>query len=168
MPMNRQRSRPSDYGPRGAGQFDEQVRIQRRSGTVTRHEPQGTYEDFVPGNTVETIAASTRLACVTPIGGNSDEQSQISNLATTTVKKYIVRLRHFPEITTHWRMLWRGIVLNVDATDHQTERRSGSGYSVLTCVFAGNAPVETLGDGSTVGGAPEPNSSGNISTLPID
>lgn len=168
MSISRPRSRPSDWAPRGAGQLDERVRIQRIKTKTHRRAQDPTWEDIVPGGTAQNIADSTYWASVTPRASASEEGAQFQTTSINTKKTYDVRLRHMPEIAAdRYRLLWRGLILNVKATDHQTERRTGTGYSNLVCLSVGNAPVETLEDGSTAGGAPEPNTSGEVVNLPI-
>lgn len=167
MPNSRPRARSTDYGPRGAGQLDERVRVQRVKTKTSNRSPDEVWEDIVPGGTTETIASSTRFASVTARAVANEETAQFQTTSKGTRKEYDVRLRHIPEVTAEHRFLWRGIILNISSVDHQTERRSGGGYSNFVCVSAGNAHEETIDGGTTVGGSPEPNSSGEIVNLPI-
>lgn len=155
-----------DYGPRGAGQLDELVRVQRVKTLVRDSRPNPEYEDIVPGGTAQNIADSLRYASVVVKDGDTD-QEYVQLQGEVTRRMYQVRMRHEPDISTHSRLVWRGVFLYVQAVDHQTERRSGGGYSVLTCVHNGDEKSETLPGGSVSGG-PTPNSSGEISVNPIE
>jgi len=165
MPISRPRRGSQDFGPRGAGQFDEIVRVQRPSATRFSGKQDTTWDDLVSGGTPESIAASQRYVSIVARNSENEEAAQFAATSKTSRKVYDVRMWHEPTISTQYRFLWRGQILNISESDHQSERRAG--YSTFVCVSVGNAPAETLGDGSTIGGGPEPNTSGEISNLPI-
>lgn len=163
MPFNRPRRGSQEFGPRGAGQLDEVVRIQRVSVATADFQTNPTYEDIVPGGTPESIAASQSFASVEQLQGETNQE--VSPMAgDVTHSRYHVRLRHRPEITTKHRFIWRGVFLNIQSADHQTERRAG--YSDFTCLHAGDEGSETLPGGSVAGG-PAPNQSGETVVDPI-
>lgn len=168
MPISRPRRGSQDFGPRGAGQLDERVRIQHLKTKTHRRSQDPVWEDLVPGGSAQNIEDSTVYASVTPRASVNEENAQFQTTSKNTRKEYDVRMYHNPQLTVdEHRLIWRGLILNITAADHQTERRSGPGYSTLVCVAVGNAPVETLEGGSTVGGGPEPNTSGEIVNAPI-
>lgn len=170
MPISRPRRGSQDFGPRGAGQLDERVRIQHLKTKTHRRSQDPVWEDLVPGGSAQNIEDSTVYASVTPRGGASvsEENTQFQTTSKNTRKEYDVRMYHNPQLAAdEHRLLWRGLILNITSADHQTERRSGPGYSTLACIAVGNAPVETLEGGSTVGGGPEPNQIGDVANVPI-
>lgn len=163
MPFNRPRRGSQDFGPRGAGQLDEVVRVQRVTVATADLQTNPTYDDIVTGGTPETVAASQRFASILLLEGET-KQEVPSMAGDVTQTRYRVRLRHMPEVTTHYRFVWRGVFLNIESADHQTERRAG--YSEFVCVHNADQPNESLTGGSVAGGG-TPNTSGEISTLPI-
>ena len=165
MPISRPRRGSQDFGPRGAGQFDEIVRVQRVKQATSDFQTNPEYEDIVPGGTVQNITDSQRYCSVTPLEGETNQEVS-PMMGDITQARYRVRMWHEPTITTQYRFVWRGVFLNVQSVDHQTERRVGAGYSVFVCVHSADQLNETLAGGSTAGGG-APNTSGEIGTDPL-
>lgn len=154
---------PRAFGPVGGGQLDELVRVQRRSQAVRAGTPEAIYEDIVPGGSAEQIAASTKYASVVRDQRSDEEQEVRVGNGEVTFDRYIVKIRLDLAISTAHRLLWRRKILNITSVDSQTMRREGGGYTLLHCLQAGDAPLESVAGGGQVGGT---TGNGNTSPAP--